>query len=137
MFITNQHRGKKGFTLIELLVVVAIIVLLAAILFPVFTMARDKARQSACSSNMKQLGLGILQYMQDYDGVYGGGYTTVMGVNHAKKVSAGLTPFLSTAKQSGPPSPNCAVADGANQASCAEGVDYKGADKHQATASFR
>ncbi len=60
-------RRKSGFTLIELLVVIAIIAILAAILFPVFAKAREKARQSSCSSNLKQLGLGILQYAQDYD----------------------------------------------------------------------
>ena len=58
---------KKGFTLIELLVVIAIIAILAAILFPVFAKAREKARQSACSSNLKQIMLGVTQYAQDYD----------------------------------------------------------------------
>ena len=58
---------KKGFTLIELLVVIAIIAILAAILFPVFAKAREKARQSSCLSNVKQLGLGMIQYAQDYD----------------------------------------------------------------------
>ena len=58
---------RRGFTLIELLVVIAIIAILAAILFPVFAQAREKARQTACLSNMKQLGLGIMQYAQDYD----------------------------------------------------------------------
>lgn len=58
---------KKGFTLIELLVVIAIIAILAAILFPVFAQAREKARQTSCSSNEKQLTLGFLQYVQDYD----------------------------------------------------------------------
>ncbi len=58
---------KKGFTLIELLVVIAIIAILAAILFPVFAQAREQARATACLSNVKQLGLGLLMYTQDYD----------------------------------------------------------------------
>jgi prepilin-type N-terminal cleavage/methylation domain-containing protein/prepilin-type processing-associated H-X9-DG protein len=61
------YRNRRGFTLIELLVVIAIIAILAAILFPVFAQARDKARQAACMSNMKQLGLGYYMYVQDYD----------------------------------------------------------------------
>jgi prepilin-type N-terminal cleavage/methylation domain-containing protein/prepilin-type processing-associated H-X9-DG protein len=59
--------AKKGFTLIELLVVIAIIAILASILFPVFARARENARRSSCQSNLKQIGLGILQYTQDYD----------------------------------------------------------------------
>lgn len=58
---------EKGFTLIELLVVIAIIAILAAILFPVFARAREKARQTSCLSNLKQLALGVLMYTQDYD----------------------------------------------------------------------
>lgn len=59
--------GKRGFTLIELLVVIAIIAILAAILFPVFASAREKARQITCISNLRQIGLGAMQYIQDYD----------------------------------------------------------------------
>lgn len=58
---------RRGFTLIELLVVIAIIAILAAILFPVFARAREKARQTSCLSNEKQIALGMLQYAQDYD----------------------------------------------------------------------
>ncbi|GAB4451473.1 MAG: hypothetical protein OHK0029_00690 [Armatimonadaceae bacterium] len=62
-----RSRRASGFTLIELLVVIAIIAILAAILFPVFAQAREKARQTSCLSNMKQLMLGALMYQQDYD----------------------------------------------------------------------
>ncbi len=58
---------RNGFTLIELLVVIAIIAILAAILFPVFARAREKARQTSCLSNMKQIALAQLMYAQDYD----------------------------------------------------------------------
>jgi len=58
---------ERGFTLIELLVVIAIIAILAAILFPVFARAREKARQTACLSNAKQIALGVMMYAQDYD----------------------------------------------------------------------
>jgi len=61
---------NKGFTLIELLVVIAIIAILVAILFPVFAAAREKARQTACMSNLKQIGLATMQYVQDYDELY-------------------------------------------------------------------
>ena len=61
---------RRGFTLIELLVVIAIIAILAAILFPVFAQARDAARQTACLSNCKQLGTGLMMYAQDYDENY-------------------------------------------------------------------
>jgi len=63
----STKARRSAFTLIELLVVIAIIAILAAILFPVFARARENARRSSCMSNMKQIGLGIIQYAQDYD----------------------------------------------------------------------
>jgi prepilin-type N-terminal cleavage/methylation domain-containing protein/prepilin-type processing-associated H-X9-DG protein len=62
-----QRTGKAAFTLIELLVVIAVIAIIAAILFPVFAMARERARMSACVSNMRQIGSALMLYAQDYD----------------------------------------------------------------------
>jgi prepilin-type N-terminal cleavage/methylation domain-containing protein/prepilin-type processing-associated H-X9-DG protein len=67
---------RKGFTLIELLVVIAIIAILAAILFPVFARAREKARQASCLNNVKQITLGIMMYIQDYDDITPCSYLT-------------------------------------------------------------
>lgn len=64
---SDRSARQQGFTLIELLVVIAIIAILAAILFPVFSRARENARRTSCLNNMKQLGLGLMQYTQDYD----------------------------------------------------------------------
>jgi prepilin-type N-terminal cleavage/methylation domain-containing protein/prepilin-type processing-associated H-X9-DG protein len=77
-------KSRRGFTLIELLVVIAIIAILAAILFPVFAKAREKARQTSCLSNYKQLGLAYAQYNQDYD--------TTWAVLAADPVQLGLNP---------------------------------------------
>src|SRR5262249_1944785 len=64
---TVTRRNAHGFTLIELLVVIAIIAILAAILFPVFAQAREKARQTACLSNLRQMGMALNMYVQDSD----------------------------------------------------------------------
>ena len=79
----SPSKTRAAFTLIELLVVIAIIAILAAILFPVFARARENARRSSCQSNLKQIGLGVLQYVQDYDEKY------------PPSVSNGSTPFVS------------------------------------------
>ena len=64
---SGRYAGRPGFTLVELLVVVAIIALIAAILFPAFSRVRENARRTTCESNLKQIGMGLLQYVQDYD----------------------------------------------------------------------
>ena len=71
----------NAFTLIELLVVIAIIAILAAILFPVFAQARESARQTACTSNLKQIGIGLKMYQQDYDETYPPSQLPSMGIN--------------------------------------------------------
>jgi len=79
--------SRKGFTLIELLVVIAIIAILAAILFPVFAKAREKARQSSCASNLKQLGTAFMSYEQDYD-------ETVPGNTYQLPANTTITNFV-------------------------------------------
>ena len=83
MSSSPRSTSKSAFTLIELLVVIAIIAILAAILFPVFAKAREKARQSSCASNEKQIGLAFLGYIQDYDEKY----PPVAGVDTTGKIS--------------------------------------------------
>jgi len=83
---------SRGFTLIELLVVIAIIAILAAILFPVFARAREKARQSSCTSNLKQLALGALMYAQDYDERLMIRWAAVGATNYY--IPSMLTPYL-------------------------------------------
>ena len=92
---------RKGFTLIELLVVIAIIAILAAILFPVFARARENARKTPCLSNLKQVGLGLTQYLQDYDermpAIYWGAgsqYLWPNGVTTAGMWMASIYPYV-------------------------------------------
>lgn len=87
---------RNGFTLIELLVVIAIIAILAAILFPVFAQVREKARQTSCASNMKQLGLAVVQYVQDYDENYAPGFTDWVGTAPTWPVA--ISPYVKTFK---------------------------------------
>ena len=77
---------KKGFTLIELLVVIAIIAVLAAILFPVFAKAREKARQTTCMNNVKQIGSAMVQYAADYDDTFP--YSILMNSNEKQTDSS-------------------------------------------------
>lgn len=65
--LASRRLSSSGFTLAELLIVIAVIAILAAVLFPVFARARESARRTACLSSMKQIGLGMMQYLQDYD----------------------------------------------------------------------
>src|SRR5205809_6504209 len=97
-----QERTRRAFTLIELLVVIAIIALLAAILFPVFARARENARKSSCANNLKQIGLGFKQYVQDYDELWPQNATgsnaniddVLQRVAWCGFVSNALTPYL-------------------------------------------
>ena len=84
---TNGRPSPAGFTLIELLVVIAIIAILAAILFPVFAQARSKARQAACLSNEKQIGVALMMYSQDFDDAFPAGRESVYGRGWAGQVA--------------------------------------------------
>ncbi|RYX86860.1 DUF1559 domain-containing protein [bacterium] len=85
---------KSAFTLIELLVVIAIIAILAAILFPVFARARENARRTSCMSNLKQMGLGVMQYTQDYDERYPSQSIGGNGVAHLDRWMDSIYPYV-------------------------------------------
>src|SRR5688572_3938171 len=86
--MVKESRFRPGFTLIELLVVIAIIAILAAILFPVFAQAREKARSISCLSNMRQVGMGLYMYVQDYDETYPRNDDCLPGTNNPVVPSA-------------------------------------------------
>ncbi len=84
-----RYRNRQNaFTLIELLVVIAIIAILASILFPVFARAREQARKSACLSNLKQVGIAVMMYVQDYDESYPVAYLATPSSDPMSGVSA-------------------------------------------------
>ncbi len=91
---TRRDLAPKGFTLIELLVVIAIIAILAAILFPVFGRARENARRTSCQSNLKQMGLAVLQYVQDHDGAYPFGHNEVANPTARRNWYFTIDPYL-------------------------------------------
>ena len=102
----NKSRNSHiGFTLIELLVVIAIIAILAAILFPVFARARENARRASCMSNLKQIGLGMMMYVQDYDEQYPVGIVGDLDVDAS-------TPLSGSAYCTGMPCDDFTVSDG-------------------------
>jgi len=131
---------RRGFTLIELLVVIAIIAILAAILFPVFAKAREKARQSSCLSNLKQMGLAAMAYAQDYDEMYMYGFgpglclwghvhTGSEGVGVAYSWPTFLGPYVKNTQIFRCPSavPSvCAAANARSGITNAYGINYDG-----------
>ncbi len=96
-----MRRNNKGFTLIELLVVIAIIAILAAILFPVFAQARERARAITCVSNLKQMGLALMMYNQDYDETYACGWASGDGGKSMWRMT--LKPYIEKFGDSGSP----------------------------------
>jgi prepilin-type N-terminal cleavage/methylation domain-containing protein/prepilin-type processing-associated H-X9-DG protein len=138
--------SRRGFTLIELLVVIAIIAILAAILFPVFAKAREKARQSSCLSNTKQIGIALLAYAQDYDetfpqcsgsnyqsddrALYGNfGYNTAAGyVGTYHDWAIVIMPYIKNTQLFACPSDGTYAAPGGGGYGCSYGMALNGLD---------
>ena len=121
---------RTGFTLIELLVVIAIIAILAAILFPVFAKAREKARQTSCLSNCKQMGLGVMMYAQDYDEKYPAGLIGASGAQGPVTQSTWFTTTWNTSDIIFPYVKNtqmfwCPSAQGTSSYSCNYGFNQR------------
>lgn len=114
-----RFTRPRAFTLIELLVVIAIIAILAAILFPVFAKAREKARQSSCNANVKQLTLAALQYVQDYD------ETMPVHVSGSALLPTLLQPYLKSGQiLSCPSRPDISYSGAINDSTVAYGYNY-------------
>ena len=127
----NQMTTKRlGFTLIELLVVIAIIAILAAVLFPVFATAREKARQSSCASNEKQLGIAMMQYVQDYDEQFPCG--AFAGVGYAGQAWAGaIYPYVKSTAAYACPSDTSLPISGSYQVSYAYNMNIVSTSTYQ------
>ena len=123
-------KSRDGFTLIELLTVIAIVGILAAILFPVFASAREKARQTACASNERQLGLALLQYAQDNDERFPLGVSQAVGQFEGVSWAGRIYPYIdSTAAfacldDPTVPNPSSYTAPAANQLAYAASYAY-------------
>jgi len=115
----NAMRRTRGFTLIELLVVIAIIAILAAILFPVFARARENARRASCMSNMKQIGLGLMQYLQDYDEAFP---TYLMGQESVANLQANQKSYSDSASA---PAEKFSLRQGVLGSTAATGYGYQ------------
>lgn len=145
---TWTKTARRGFTLIELLIVIAIIAILAAILFPVFARARENARRTSCLSNLRQVGLGALQYSQDYDEKMVG---TELGDDTAQSPEyfwgEMLEPYLKNRQVLDCPSATSRLQAGAPQIGFAQGItkewsyayainDVRGVDDNHIGAAF-
>ncbi len=131
--LTKERYSKKAFTLIELLVVIAIIAILAAILFPVFARASENARRSSCQSNLKQIGLGVLQYTQDYDEflpryVYASGTANAKGWPEVIQPYVKSTQIFQCPSEPNPPAKTFSMPPAGGNA--AVGDDYYGASDY-------